>query len=107
MRLHVRSTALTGEPLDTEVESFTGDTSLDLVREMRAARRFAERQTLDEFIESLVAGAQRFAGIELVVKGETADERASSLVGVLLDTKLATITDDEPSPADGGKEAHA
>ena len=107
MRLHLRSTALTGEPLDVEAEVFTGATSLDLVRAMQAARRFAERQTLDEFIESLVAGARRFAGIELVVKGQTADERASSLVGALLDAKLATITDDEPSTADGEKEAHA
>ena len=107
MRLHLRSTALTGEPLDVEAEVFSGATSFDLVRAMQAARRFAERQPLDEFIDSLVAGARRFAGIELVVKGHTPDERAASFIGALLDAKLATIADDEPPTADGGKGAHA
>lgn len=107
MRLHLRSTALTGEPLDVEAEVFSGATSLDLVRAMQSARRFADRQPLDEFIDGLVAGAQRFAAIELVVKGHTPDERAASFVGALLDAKLATITDDEPPTADGGKGAHA
>jgi hypothetical protein len=38
-----------------------------------------------------------------VVKGETASERASSLIGALLDSKLATIDDEPPA---SGKGAH-
>jgi hypothetical protein len=103
MRLRVRSTALSGMPLDTETEDFCGETCLDLVAAMQAGRRFAVLGSLDAFIDDLVAGVRRFAGIHLVVKGETASERASALIGALLDAKLATIDDEPPA---SGKGAH-
>jgi hypothetical protein len=104
MKLTLHGAALAGGALDDAVEVFRGETALDLVRAMQAARPFLPAMDTGAFFDAVVAGAHRFAGIGLVVKGETDAERAASLVGALLDAKLATLAEDEH---DGGTGDHA
>jgi hypothetical protein len=105
MKLTLHGAALAGGALDDAVETFRGETALDLVRAMQAARPFLPTMDSGAFIDLVVAGAHRFAGISLVVKGETDAERAASLVGALLDAKLATLLDDEDESETGDQTA--
>lgn len=102
MKLTLHGAALAGGALDDAMEVFPGETALDLVRAMRSARPFLPAMDTGAFIDSVVDGAHRFAGISLVVKGESDAERAASLVGALLDAKLATLLDDEAGDDSAG-----
>ncbi|MDX2176311.1 MAG: hypothetical protein SF028_07550 [Candidatus Sumerlaeia bacterium] len=101
MKLTLHGAALAGGALDDAVEAFRGETALALVRAMQAARPFLLAMDTGAFIDSVVDGAHRFAGIALIVKGESDAERAASLVGALLDAKLATLAEDERDGATG------
>lgn len=95
MRVLIKNTDLAGKPLEGEGEVFTGKTSLEIVRAMKGAALFSDQGSFEDYIDMLLRNAKMLAGIDLVVKGESPEEKADSLLAVLIDHGLAEILDDD------------
>ncbi|WP_040012218.1 hypothetical protein [Desulfotignum phosphitoxidans] len=89
MRVLIKNTDLAGKPLEGEGEVFTGKTSLEIVRAMKGAALFSDQGSFEDYIDMLLRNAKMLAGIDLVVKGESPEEKADSLLAVLIDHGLA------------------
>jgi hypothetical protein len=63
-------------------------TALQIVKAMQDIAFGVEKMTLDQYIDWVVDNARRFEGVELVVGGETAEDRAEALVEAMLATGL-------------------
>jgi hypothetical protein len=64
-------------------------TALQIVKAMQDIAFGVEQMTPDQYIDWVVANAQRFEEVELRVAGETTEERARSLVEEMLAKGLA------------------
>ena len=96
MRVRIKNTDLDGKPLQGEGEIFTGKTGLDVVQAMRGATLFSDQTTIEDYIDMLLRNAKMLSGIDLVVKGDTPEEKASALLATLVDHGLAEYVEDEP-----------
>lgn len=65
-------------------------TAVQIVKGMQDIAFGVERLSLPEYIDWVVANAQRFESAELRVRGETDEEKAASLVDEMLREGLAT-----------------
>ena len=63
-------------------------TALQIVKAMQDIAFGVEDFTVPKYVAWVVDNARRFEDVELVVKGETDDELAASLVGEMLRTGL-------------------
>ena len=99
MRVRIKDTDLDGKPLQGEGEIFTGKTNLEVVQAMRGAALFSDQTTLEDYVDMLLRNAKILAGIELIVKGDTPEEKADSLLASLVDHGLAEFVEkDTPAP---------
>ena len=97
MKVRITDTDLDGKPLQGEGEIFTGKTALEVVEAMRGATLFSDQSTLEDYFDMLLRNAKMLAGIDLVVKGDTPEEKADSLLASLVDHGLAEVVEDEPA----------
>ncbi len=97
MKVRITDTDLDGKPLQGEGEIFAGKTALEVVRAMRGATLFSDQATLEDYFDMLLRNAKMLAGIDLVVKGDTPEEKADSLLASLVDHGLAEVVEDEPA----------
>jgi hypothetical protein len=91
----IKNTDLDGKPLDGEGEVFTGKTSLEVVRAMKGATLFSDQSGFEDYVDMVLRNAKMLAGIDLVVKGESPEEKADSLLASLIDHGLAEILEDD------------
>ncbi len=96
MRVRIRDTDLEGKPLEGEGQVFIGKTSLEVVQAMQGATLFSDQRTLEEYVDMVLRNAKMLAGIELVVKGDTPEQKAEALVACLIDHGLAEYIEEEP-----------
>jgi hypothetical protein len=64
-------------------------TALQIVKAMQDIAFGVEQKSLDQYIDWVVENARRFENLELVVAGDTAEERAEALVAEMLAKELA------------------
>jgi hypothetical protein len=64
-------------------------TPVEIVKAMQALAFGVEQMTLDQYIDWVVQNARRFEGVELLVAGDTAEERAEALVEGMVRVGLA------------------
>ena len=93
MKVRITDTDLDGKPLQGEGEIFAGKTALEVVRAMRGAALFSDQSTLGDYIDMLLRNAKMLSGIDLIVKGDTPEEKADSLLASLVDHGLAEFVD--------------
>ena len=98
MRVRIKNTDLEGKPLKGEGEIFTGKTTLEVIQAMRDATLFSDQKTLEDYIDMVLRNAKMFAGIDLMVKGDTLEQTADALLASLIDHGLAEHVEEE-SPA--------
>jgi hypothetical protein len=91
----IKNTDLAGKPLEGEGEVFTGKTSLEIVRAMKGAALFSDQGSFEDYIDMLLRNAKMLAGIELVVKGDSPEEKADSLLATLMEHGLAEVLEDD------------
>ncbi len=96
MRVRIKNTALDGKPIRDEGEVFTGKTTLEVVQAMRGATLFSDQNTLEDYVDMVLRNARMLAGIDLVVKGDTPEEKARALLASLIDHGMAEYVEDEP-----------
>ena len=96
MRVRIKNTDLDGKPLEGEGEIFNGKTELEIVRAIQGATLFSDQTTLADYIDMVLRNAKMLAGIELIVKGDTPQEKAGALLACLVDHGLAEHLEDEP-----------
>ncbi len=96
MRVRIRNTALDGKPLQGEGDIFTGKTDLEVVRAMRGATLFSDQNTLEDYVDMVLRNTRMLAGIDLIVKGDTPEEKACTLLASMIDHGLAEHLEDEP-----------
>lgn len=65
-------------------------TALQIVKAMQDIAFGVEEMTLDQYLDWVVDNARRFEGVELVVAGETTEERAKALVEEMVTKGLAS-----------------
>ena len=94
MRVLIKNTDLAGKPLEDEGEVFTGKTSLEIVRAMKGAALFSDQGSFEDYIDMLLRNAKMLAGIDLMVKGDSPEEKADSLLAALIDHGLAEVLED-------------
>ena len=94
MRVLIKNTDLAGKPLEGEGEVFTGKTSLEIVRAMKGAALFSDQGSFEDYIDMLLRNAKMLAGIDLMVKGDSPEEKADSLLAALIDHGLAEVLED-------------
>ena len=63
---------------------------------MRGATLFSDQNTLEDYVDMVLRNARMLAGIDLVVKGDTPEEKACALLASLIDHGLAEHVEDEP-----------
>ena len=95
MRVLIKNTDLAGKPLEGEGEVFTGKTSLEIVRAMKGAALFSDQVSFEDYIDMLLRNAKMLAGIDLMVKGDSPEEKADSLLAALIDHGLADVLEDD------------
>ena len=95
MRVLIKNTDLAGKPLEDEGEVFTGKTSLEIVRAMKGAALFSDQVSFEDYIDMLLRNAKMLAGIDLMVKGDSPEEKADSLLAALIDHGLADVLEDD------------
>ena len=95
MRVLIKNTDLAGKPLEGEGEVFTGNTSLEIVRAMKGAALFSDQGSFEDYIDMLLRNAKMLAGIDLMVKGGSPEEKADSLLAALIEHGLAEILDND------------
>ena len=99
MKVRITDTDLDGKPLQGEGEIFAGKTALEVVRAMRGATLFSDQTTIEDYLDMLLRNAKMLAGIDLIVKGDTPEEKADSLLASLVDHGLAEFVEkDTPAP---------
>jgi hypothetical protein len=64
-------------------------TALQIVRAMQDIAFPAQGMTLHEYIDWVVGNTQRFEGEELLVRGDSDEDRAASLVAEMIRVGLA------------------
>jgi hypothetical protein len=64
-------------------------TAVQIVKAMQDIAFGVEQMSLDQYIDWVVQNARRFEDVELVVVGETAEERAKTLVDEMVAKGLA------------------
>jgi len=94
VRVLIKNTDLAGKPLEGEGEVFTGKTSLEIVRAMKGAALFSDQGSFEDYIDMLLRNAKMLAGIDLMVKGDSPEEKADSLLAALIDHGLAEVLED-------------
>lgn len=67
---------------------FSG-TAMQIVKAMQDIAFGVEQMTVDQYIDWVVQNAKRFEEVELAVVGDTAEDRANSLVAEMLAKGLA------------------
>lgn len=97
MKVLIRNTALNGQPLEEDGEVFTGETVTDVVQAMKGATLFSDQRDLEDYIDMVLRNAKMLAGVELVVRGDTPEEKAASFLDVLIKHGLAEVQDDKPA----------
>lgn len=65
-------------------------TPAEMVRAMQALAFGVEKLSIDAYIDWVVTNVRRFEGVELVVDGKSAEERAASLVEEMVENGLAS-----------------
>ena len=95
MRVLIKNTDLAGKPLEGEGEVFTGKSSLEIVRAMKGAALFSDQESFEDYIDMLLRNAKMLAGIDLMVKGDSPEEKADSLLAALIDHGLAEVLEDD------------
>jgi len=95
VRVLIKNTDLAGKPLEGEGEVFTGKTSLEIVRAMKGAALFSDQGSFEDYIDMLLRNAKMLAGIDLMVKGDSPEEKADSLLAALIDHGLAEVLEDD------------
>lgn len=95
MRVLIKNTDLAGKPLEGEGEVFTGKTSLEIVQAMKGAALFSDQGSFEDYIDMLLRNAKMLAGIDLIVKGDSPEEKAESLLAALIEHGLAEILEDD------------
>jgi hypothetical protein len=95
VRVLIKNTDLAGKPLEGEGEVFTGKTSLEIVRTMKGAALFSDQGSFEDYIDMLLRNAKMLAGIDLMVKGDSPEEKADSLLAALIDHGLADVLEDD------------
>lgn len=73
---------------------FTGAKPVDVVTAMKNTAMFYWEKTIREYADVLVGNAKDFFGVDLVVKGETDEELAESLLAALVEKGLGRWADD-------------
>jgi hypothetical protein len=74
---------------------FTGKTFLEIVRAMKGAALFSDQVSFEDYIDMLLRNAKMLAGIDLMVKGDSPEEKADSLLAALIDHGLADVLEDD------------
>jgi predicted RNA-binding protein with PIN domain len=64
-------------------------TAKQIVEAMHSIAFGQENRTLSEYVDWAVDMARRMTGVELVVEGETDEEKSASLVKAIIDAGLA------------------
>jgi hypothetical protein len=95
VRVLIKNTDLAGKPLEGEGEVFTGKTSLEIVRAMKGAALFSDQESFEDYIDMLLRNAKMLAGIDLMVKGDSPEEKADSLLAALIEHGLAEVLEDD------------
>jgi hypothetical protein len=95
VRVLIKNTDLAGKPLEGEGEVFTGKTSLEIVRAMKGAALFSDQGSFEDYIDMLLRNAKVLAGIDLMVKGDSLEEKADSLIAALIEHGLAEVPEDD------------
>lgn len=95
MRVLIKNTDLAGKPLEGDGEVFTGKTSLEIVRAMKGAALFSDQGSFEDYIDMLLRNAKMLAGIDLMVKGDSPEEKADSLLAALIEHGLAEVLEDD------------
>jgi hypothetical protein len=89
------SPVASGRPLEGDGEEFTGETVTDLVHAMKGATFFSDQGTFEDYIDMLLRNAKMLAGINLMVKGDSPEEKVESLLAALIEHGLAEILEDD------------
>ena len=97
MRVLIRNTALNGQPLDGDGEVFTGETVTDVVYAMKGSTLFSDQRDIEDYIDMVLRNAKMLSGVELAVRGDTAEEKAASFLDALIKHGLAEVQDDKPA----------
>lgn len=97
MRVLIRNTALNGQPLEGDGEIFTGETVTDVVLAMKGATLFSDQRDLEDYIDMVLRNAKMLSGVELMVRGDTPEEKAASFLDALIKHGLAEVQDDKPA----------
>mgnify|MGYP006295764127 FL=1 len=95
MRVLIKNTDLAGKPLEGEGEVFNGKTFLEIVRAMKGAALFSDQGGFEDYIDMLLRNAKMLAGIDLIVKGDSPEEKADSLLAALIEHGLAEVLEDD------------
>jgi len=95
VRVLIKNTDLAGKPLEGDGEVFTGKTSLEIVRAMKGAALFSDQGSFEDYIDMLLRNAKMLAGIDLMVKGDSPEEKADSLLAALIEHGLAEVLEDD------------
>jgi len=78
-------------------EFFDGKSELEIVRAMKGATMFSDVATVDDYIDMLQRNAKYMENVDLIVKGNTTEEKAESLVHELVRKRLARLVESEDS----------
>lgn len=97
MRVLIRNTALDGRPLEGDGEVFSGATVTEVVLAMKGATLFSDQRDLEDYIDMVLRNAKMLSGVELAVRGDTAEGKAASFLDALIKHGLAEVQDDKPA----------
>ena len=98
MKVRITDTDLDGKPLQGEGEIFAGKTALEVVRPC-GSDALLRSDDDEDYLDMLLRNAKKLSGIDLIVKGDTPEEKADSLLASLVDHGLAEFVDkDTPAP---------
>ncbi len=95
MKILIRNTTLSGEPLDGDGQVFEGKTELDIVHAMNAASLIGV--DLEQYLKMVTDNIRSFSGQDLEIKGVSLEEMAESFITELESAGFAEFVDDEKS----------
>ena len=95
MRILIKDTTLDGHPLGDEGEVFTGTDPLAVVQAMKGATLFSDHRAVEDYIDMVMRNAKMLGGTELVVKGESEEEKAESFLRELVERGFAEVLEEE------------
>ena len=98
MRVRIMNTDLDGRPIKDEWKEYAGETSVEIVRAMRGASLFSDQKKIEDYIDMVLRNAKMLAGIELAVKGDTIESKASAFLDSLTDHHLAKYVEEKAPP---------